>query len=268
LFSGFPSLRLIAFVLMMAAVPALGGELRVCADPDNLPFSNSDGAGFENKIATVVAAELGDTLTYVWWPQRRGQITEALDGGLCDLIPGIGRVDGVLLTYPPYYRSSYAFVTRSGERPISSFDDAALRSERVGVQLIGDDGSNHSPALALARRGIIGNVRGFSIFDDRRQQTAPIMQAVARGNIDVAIAWGPIAGYYAQRSSVPLTVTPVAAQIDPPDLPMAFDVSMGLRLDEGELRKEIERALARRKGDIARILAGYGVPRLDEAASP
>jgi mxaJ protein len=268
LFSAFRSFGIA--VLMITALPATAGELRVCADPDNLPFSSSAGEGFENKIMTVVAAELGDQLSYVWWPQRGGRVTEALNGGLCDVVPGIGRVDGVLLTYPPYYRSTYAFVTRSPGRPVSSFDDATLRKDLIGVQLVGDDGANPPPAVALARRGIVDNVRGFSVFDGSASEggTSSIMAAVARGDIDVAIAWGPVAGYFARRSAVPLTVTPAAAQIDPPDLPMAFDVSMGLRLDEGPLRKDIEAAIARRKADIDGILVAYDVPRLDHMASP
>jgi mxaJ protein len=254
-------------VLIALAGPAAAGELKVCADPDNLPFSNRSGQGFENRIMSVVAAELGDQLAYVWWPQRRGQVTEALDAGVCDVIPGIGHVDGVLLTYPPYYRSSYAFVTRAAGRTIASFDDPALRTDRVGVQLIGDDGANPPPALALGRRGIVDNVRGFPIFGDATGGGAgAIVDAVAGGDLDVAIAWGPVAGYFARQSFVPLQVTPAAAPIDPPDLPMAFDVAMGLRLDEGPLRKDIEDAIGRRKADIDRILADYGVPRLDEAS--
>jgi mxaJ protein len=257
-------------MLFLVALPASAGELRVCADPDNLPYSNRQGEGFENKIITLIASELGDRLTFVWVPQRTGQITEALDTGLCDLVPGIGRVDGVLLTYPPYYRSTYAFVTPATRSPVSSLDDPALRTDRVGVQLIGNDGVNPPPAVALARRGIVDNVRGFSVFDGSAREggTSSIVAAVARGDIDVAIAWGPVAGYFARRSAVPLTVTPAAAQIDPPDLAMAFDVSMGLRLDEGPLRKDIEAAIARRKADIDGILIAYDVPRLDHMASP
>lgn len=264
--SVFRSLSFGVAVVVMASSPIAAAQLTVCADPDNLPFSNRNGTGFENKIVALVAAELGDTLRYVWWPQRRGQVAEALNTGLCDLIPGIGHVDGVLLTYPPYYRSTYAFVTRAGDTPISSFDDAALRSDRVGVQLIGDDGANPPPAVALARRSIIANVRGYSVLEEGTN--ASIIDAVARGSIDVAIVWGPVAGYFAQQSSTPLTVTPASSQIDPPDLPMAFDVSMGLRLDGGVLRKDVEQAIASRKVDIDRILANYGVPRLDKASFP
>jgi len=184
-------------IAVFTVTAAAAGEFKVCADPDNLPFSNRSEQGFENKIMRLVAADLEDRLVYVWWPQRRGQIDTALNGGICDVIPGVGRVDGLLLTYPPYYRSSYAFITRSTERPVSSFDDPALRKDRLGVQLIGDDGGNPPPAVALARRGVVDNVRGFPVFAEQSSGgDVPIVQAVADGDIDVAIAWGPLAGYF------------------------------------------------------------------------
>jgi len=204
----------------------------------------------------------------VWWAQRRGLVTAALDEGICDIIPGIGSVNGVLLTFPPYYRSSYAFVTRAGVAAINSFDDPKLRTLRVGVQLAGGDGANPPPSAALARRSIIDNVRGYSVFGDYAQANPParVIDAVAKGEVDVAIAWGPTAAYFAAREPAPLTVTPVANEFDMPNLPMAFDISMGLRLDEGALRKDVEGALERRRREIDAVLRDYDVPRLDEAS--
>jgi mxaJ protein len=208
---------LVAPVLIALCIaPAAADELRVCADPNNLPFSNAQGQGFENRIMEIVANELGDTLSYVWWAQRRGVVANALDEGLCDIIAGMGDVDGVLLTYPPYYRSSYAFVTRAGAPPIASFDDPALSRLRVGVQLVGEDGVNTPPAAALSRRGIVTNVRGFSVLGDYSEPNPParIIDAVADGTIDVAVAWGPLAGYFAAREPTALVVTPVDAEFD------------------------------------------------------
>jgi mxaJ protein len=257
------TLALLMISLPMGAVAA--DELKVCADPNNLPFSNQAQEGFENKIMSVVAAELDVTLAYVWWPQRRGVIIEALDTGLCDILPGVADLTGVLLTYPPYYRSTYAFVVPSGEPRFESLDDPRLRALRVGVELVGDDGMNTPPAVALAQRGIVSNVRGYSVLGDYADPNPParIIDAVARGDIHVAIAWGPLAGYFAQREPTPLVVTPIGAEFDTPDLPMAFNISMALRLDEGALRKRVEDALARRKVEIDKILRDFGVPRLD-----
>jgi mxaJ protein len=177
-------------------------------------------------------------------------------------------VRGVLLTYPPYYRSSYVFVTRGKAPPISSFDDPRLRQLRIGVQLVGDDGANPPPAVALSRRGIIDNVRGYSVLGDYSEPNPParIIDALATGDIDVAVAWGPTASYFANRQPVPLTVTLPVEQFDMPQLPMAFDVSMALRLDEGQLRKDIEAALTRHKAEIDAVLRDYDVPRLDPRA--
>src|SRR3954471_14360149 len=138
--------------LCLSAFPGVtsAAALKVCADPNNLPFSSEQRQGFENRIIELVARDLGDTVDYVWRAQRRGLVTAALDEGICDIIPGIGSVNGVLLTYPPYYRSSYAFVTRAGTAAISSFDDPRLRKLRVGVQLVGDDGANPPPSVALS----------------------------------------------------------------------------------------------------------------------
>ncbi|MGN6489865.1 MAG: quinoprotein dehydrogenase-associated putative ABC transporter substrate-binding protein [Devosia sp.] len=260
--SAFPiSLALLAALTS----PLAAGELKVCADPNNMPFSNQAGEGFENRIARVIADDLGYKLTYVWWAQRRGYIGEALDTGLCDLIPGIASIEGVLLTYPPYYRSSYVTVSRLETPAVVSFDDPALRTLIVGVEVVGDDGASTPPAAALARRGMTDNVRGFSVFGDYRQPSPParIIDAVASGEIDVAFAWGPMAGWFARQHG--LRVTPLEASADG-DQPMAFDISMALRLDEGPLRKRVEAALDRNRVQVDRILSDYAVPRLDGAA--
>jgi mxaJ protein len=256
-----------AFLAALGCMTAEAREIRVCADPNNMPFSNDKEQGFENRLARLVADEIGAELTYVWWAQRRGLITNALNAGLCDLIPGTASIDGVLLTYPPYYRSSYVFVLPASAPDIHSLDDPRLRTLAVGVELVGDDGANTPPAMALADRGITENVHGFSILGDYSQPDPParIIDAVAHGTVDVALAWGPMAGYFAAHAATPLKIVPVAEQFDISGLPMAFDISMALRLDEGELRMQIEDALQRRMADIDRILAGYDVPRLDIA---
>jgi mxaJ protein len=262
-------LRGLIWLLALTAV-AEARDLRVCADPNNLPFSNDRQEGFENKIVATVADELHFGLEYVWWAQRRGMVTEALDTGLCDLVPGVAEIEGILLAYPAYYRSSYVFVAAKNAPFIDSLDDPRLKNLRVGVQLIGDDGANTPPAVALAERGIVWNVRGYSLFDDYRQPNPParIVTAVATGELDVAIVWGPVAGYFARHQTVPLRVTPVAEPFGDLDLPMAFDIHMGLRLDDGALRQQIEDALRLRRSDINTILAEYGVPRLDLVGEP
>lgn len=253
----------LAALLACGQAPVPQRELRVCADPNNLPFSNEAREGFENRLVDILGEELHARVTYVWHAQRRGNVRETLNEGLCDLIPGVGATLEMLATSRPYYRSTYVAVTRAGAGPeIASFDDPRLRDLRIGVQMVGDDFSNTPPAHALTRRGIVGNVRGYMIYGDY-EDPAPqddIVAAVASGEIDVAFVWGPVAGYFASRASVPLRVTPVAPRFDGPQLPMVYDVSVGVRRADTALREEIDGALERRRADIASLLARYGVP--------
>ena len=254
---------LIAALLLAAPADAPPRALRVCADPNNMPFSNEAGEGLENKLVALVAEELGAEVSYTWWAQRRGNVRETLNAGLCDVIPGIGSSLEMLGTGRPYYRSTYVAVTRAGEPPVASFDDPRLRQLKVGVQLIGDDFSNTPPAHALARRGIVDNVRGYMVYGDHGapDPQAGIVRAVAEREIDVAFVWGPVAGWFAKDA--PLTLTPVAPRFDGPQLPMIFDVSMGTRKADRALREEIDAALLKRQAEVRALLARYSVPVIE-----
>lgn len=239
--------------------------LRVCADPNNLPFTNRAGEGFENELAVLVARELDADVEYTWWAQRRGFVRNTLRAGSCDVIMGMPSSMELALTTRPYYRSSYVFVTpRDGAAVPASLDDSLLRRVTVGVQVIGDDYSNSPPAHALARRGIVGNVRGYSVYGDYAQPNPPaeIVRAVADGEVDVAVVWGPLAGYFAGRQARALRLSPVSPQIDLPFLPMVFDISMGVRREDVLLREELDGVIERRAAEIEALLDRYGVPRL------
>jgi mxaJ protein len=240
--------------------------LRVCADPNNLPFSNERGEGFENKLAELLAQDLGDRVEYTWWAQRRGFFRNTLRAGTCDIVIGVPAGFEMAATTKPYYRSTYVFLSRRGRHfNVTSFDDPLLKKLRIGVQIIGDDYSNAPPAHALTRRNIVENVRGFTVYGDYSKHDPParIVDAVASGDIDLAIVWGPLAGYFAKQSRVPLEVVPVSPQIDQPFLPFVFDISMGVRRDDQELKDQVEQFMERRRGDIDRILEDYRVPRVD-----
>jgi mxaJ protein len=247
-----------------ARAAVAGREIRVCSDPNNLPFSNQRQEGFENRIAELVARDLDAKLTYVWWAQRRGFVRNTLNQGECDVLIGVPSSFERTSTTTPYYRSTYVFVTRRDRHlRIASFDDPALRHLRIGVQMVGDDFINTPPAHALSKRHIISNVRGYSVYGDYRQPNPParIIDAVARDDVDVAVAWGPLAGYFAQREPVPIEITPVSPQIDLPFLPFVFDISMGVRRGNDALKEELNTVIQRRKPEIDRILDQYGVPR-------
>ena len=237
--------------------------LRVCADPNNLPFSNRKGEGLENKLAELIARDLGATVEYTWWPQRRGFVRNTLRAGKCDVMPGVPGSYELVLATRPYYRSTYVFVSRADRnlRP-ASFDDPVLKGLTIGITLVGDEGGNAPPAHALAKRGIVDNVRGYSIYGDYREPNPPaaVMDAVAKGEVDLAVVWGPLAGWYAQRARTPLVLTPVKPQIDTPFLPFVYDIAVGVRRDDQALRNEIDDVLVRRRAEIARMLAEFGVP--------
>ena len=250
--------------------PPPGRVLRFCADPNNLPFSNERGEGFENALAEIAARELGARLEYTWWAQRRGFVRSTLRANSCDVIAGIPSTLELVTPTRPYYRSTYVFVTRAdrGLR-VTSLDDDVLRRVRVGVQIIGDDYANAPPAEALGNRGIVHNVRGYSVYGDYADTipTAPIMRAVIDGDIDIGIVWGPLAGFVARSSPVPLTLTPVLPEIDLPFLPFVYDVSMGVRHGDLALRDSLNAVLVRRRGEIDSLLAAFGVPRADRPAA-
>jgi mxaJ protein len=240
------------------------GVLRVCADPNNLPFSNERGEGFENKLAELLAQDLNEKLEYTWWAQRRGFFRNTLRAGACDVVLGVPASFELAATTAPYYRSTYVFVYRRGRGlNVRSFDDAALRKVKVGVQLVGDDGANTPPAHALTARGVIDNVRGYTLYGDYREPNPParIVEAVAKGEVDVAVAWGPLAGYFAPRQRVALEVVPVSPQFDLPFLPFVYDISMGVRRGDAELLARLDGFIERRRPEIERLLDAYGVPR-------
>jgi mxaJ protein len=245
--------------------------LRVCADPNNLPYSNRAEEGFENRIASLLAADRHARVVYTWWAQRRGYVRNTLKAGECDVLIGVPTSFELALTTRPYYRSTYVFVARRDRHlHLASLDDPRLRRMRIAVQMVGDDFANTPPAHALSTRGMTRNVVGYPVYGDyaRPHPLSGIVEAVERGDVDAAIAWGPPAAYFARSSAVPLDLTPVTPQIDLPFLPFVFDMSMGVRRSDKALRDELDDFLVRRKTDIDAILAKYAVPRVDAGEEP
>jgi mxaJ protein len=237
--------------------------LRVCADPNNLPFSNRLAEGFENRIADVLARDMGARVEYTWFAQRRGFIRNTLDAELCDVVMGVPSSLDSVETTRPYYQSTYVFVTRvEDNRLLSSLDDPALKSMRIGIHVVGDDYANPPPAHALGRRNIIANVSGYSIYGDYAQPNPParLVEAVAERSIDLAIIWGPFGGFFGSRQPTALRVVPVTPGFDPPDLPFVFAISLAVRKGRHALLHELQDILDERKSEIDGILSDYKVP--------
>lgn len=257
LISGF----VVAMILFPLVWPAWGGHvnpLRVCGDPNNLPFSNKQSEGFENKIAEVIAKELRTELTYFWWPHQMGLVRRALKPGFCDVMISIPQGWDRVLWTKPYYRSAYAIVYRKDRGlQISSLDDPILKRLKIGVHI------NTPPMEALANRGITANVTGYDLyFDPMTERPDKIFRDLLAGQIDVVIDWGPMVGYFAKRvnGSTPLEV--VLLQSGEIGSPFTFEFSMGVKEGNAALKAELEQAISSRHDEIGKILEEYGVPLL------
>jgi mxaJ protein len=252
----------VLLLVLVSPVSAAETQLRVCSDPNNLPFSNQAGEGFENALAEIIAEEMNAQVTYTWWAQRRGFIRNTLDAGTCDLVMGVPADFELVETTRPYYRSTYVFVYAPdiGE-PVRSIQDPRLRNLKVGVHLTGDDGSNPPPVHALGQMGIVDNVMGFMIYGDYREPNPParLIDAVASGDIDVAAAWGPTGGYFARRAKPPLELQPITDTAFAA-VPFSFSIAMGVRNGDVAFRDEIQAAIDRRQVDIKEVLLDYDVP--------
>jgi mxaJ protein len=265
------SLSRVAAIALLLIVTACGGvsrrepALAVCADPNNLPFSNAKLEGFENKLADLIARDLGKAVTYTWLPQRRGFVRNTLKAHRCDVIMGVPASFQLARPTEAYYRSTYVFVYRKDRHlHLHSFDDPRLKHWRIGVHVIGDDYDNVPPATALAKRHLVRNVVGYSIYGDYSQPNPParLIDAVVNREVDVAVAWGPLAGYFARRAKVPLEVVPVSPQIDLPFLPFVFDIAMAVRRGDDSLRARLDAIIEHRQSEIQKLLQDYGVPLL------
>ena len=234
-------------------------HLTVCGDPNNLPFSNSNLEGFENRIARLLADELGRPLHYRWWPQTIGFVRNTLRLRMCDLVMGITSVNELVQNTNPYYRSVYSLVYRSDMQPaVTSLSDPTLKSLRLGVV------AGTPPATLITQYGLMERARPYRRTVDTRHES-PAMEAVrdvAKGELDVAVVWGPVAGYAASRETTPLTIVPLPAQID--QVPLAFNVSMGIRHREKQWKRDLNALVERLQPQINAVLADYGVPLLDQ----
>jgi mxaJ protein len=252
----FLKVGLVAIILVLPSMAL--PTLTVCADPDNLPYSNRARAGYENRIAQLLADSIHRKLIYRWARMDRGFVREFLNRGACDVLIQVPTAFAPVLATKPFYESTYVFVTRqSRELKITSFDDPVLHRLKIGVQMMGDDYA--TPGIALTRRGLAQNIVGFRSSGNESQE---IIQAVSSGRIDLAIVWGPLAGYYSRSAARQLSIAPVPA-FDPPGLPFRYELSMAVRKGNDSLRKELDAFLVARKATIDRILRSYAIPIID-----
>ena len=234
--------------------------LRVCADPDNMPFSNEKGEGFENKLAELMAERLGDTLEYTWFTENTGYVPNTVGEGACDLVMGYAQGTGLIEDTNPYYHTSYVLITRTDDealKGVETLSDPRLKRKRIGLF------ARTPPASILAMHGLTADAKPFeSLTGESQTKAAEAMIAeIASGELDAGLLWGPVGGYYAQRAEVPLTVTPLVKESAGPTT--FYGITMGVRPDEPTFKHEINKVLADNQHDINVILQGYNVPLLD-----
>ena len=253
-----------ALLLTLTPLAAQAGMLRVCSDPNNLPFSNRAGQGFENKIVNLIARDLGDHVEYTFAAQHETFIKHTLDAHKCDVLMGVPAGMGEVDETRPYYASTYVFVYRKeGSFQLTSLKDPRLHKLKIGVHLI--DGGDAPPELALGQEGIVDNVSGFMIYGDYAKPNPParLIEAVEKRNIDVAAVWGPLGGYFAKHSPVALNVVPMTdtAQFKP--LVFRYAIAMGVRKGDSALRDQLDGVIEREQSAIRSILESYGVPLVE-----
>jgi len=242
--------------------------LRVCADPNNLPFSNQAQQGFENRLAELLARDLGLNVTYSWWSMRKGFVRNALNEHVCDVLMSMPSDSDMVEVTRPYYRSTYVFVSRKDrDLAIRSLNDPQLAKLKIGVHLVGNDFA--PPAHVLAARGITGNVVPFLLYGPYGEVNPPskLIYAVADGDVDLAIVWGPFAGYFAQKAAVPLEIV----QVSPEGwrtLPFTFSIALAVRKGDDALRAELDGALQHQCSAIEALLNQYGVPQVSGGRLP
>jgi mxaJ protein len=241
------------------------GVLRVCADPDNMPFSNEKGEGFENKLATLIADELGDRLAYSWFSESTGYVPNTMGSDACDLVMGYAQGTGLIDDTNPYYYTSYVLIYRQGDQSLAGVErlsDPRLKGKKIGLF------ARTPPASLIAMYGLAGNAKPSEINADESLSKAAqkMLAEIGSGKLDVGILWGPVGGYYAEQSPVPLKLVPLAKESAGPST--VYPITMGVRPNEPQWKHTINKVLAENQAGIYAILEGYNVPVLDENGNP
>lgn len=267
------SAGLILTLALTATVPASAQQkpavvsedaFRVCGDPANLPYSNQDEQGFENKIASLIAEEVKLPLRYFWMPQGPGFVRNTLGTKLCDVIVGYASGADAVQNTNAYYKSAFVLVTKK-DGPLAGVEtlsDPRLKGKRIGV-VAGTPAGDY-----MLRHGLMEKARPYPLIVDRRYESPSelMIKDVASGEVDAAILWGPNGGYFAKKSGVPLAVVPLVKEKDGP--PMSFRITFGIRVGEIEWKRRLNEIIAKKQGQIDQILLDYGIPILNDDDTP
>ena len=235
--------------------------LRVCADPNNMPFSDEAGEGFEQKVAEFLAPKLGrKSVSYSFFPQVTGFVRMTLGSNLCDVIMSYPQGDELVQNTNAYYRTAYALVVPKGGdlAKVQVLEDPALKGKKIGIV------AGTPPATYLARAGLIGRAKPYQLMVDTRVDNSAkaMIDDLGKGVIDAAVLWGPMAGYYAKQSGKDYAVIPLTHEGKGPA--MAFRITMGTRPSDQNWKRLLNKAIAENQTQIDNILLSFGIPLLDE----
>jgi mxaJ protein len=256
MFSRFLRLLFLLLPCMQTLVASGCTPLRVCADPDNLPFSNRSGGGFDQLVVVLIAHDLDRTPVFVWARSRRGFLREQFNKDACDVLLGVPSAMRSVATTIPYYTSSYVFVSLAQRHlEVTSFTDSALKGQRIGLQILEEDLA--PPSLPLIHEGYAGQLIGFESFG---KQEGDVIKAVADGRVGVAVVWGPVAEYFSQQSKMPLTISPVRPNYRFAGIPFTYAISFGVHKRDTDLLSQLNASITRRRPQIQGVLAAYNVP--------
>jgi len=236
--------------------------LRVCADPNNLPFSNDKGEGFENKLAEMFAAKLGKRIAYTFFPQATGFVRVTLGSHRCDVIMGYPQGDDLVQNTNPYYQTAYAFMTKA-DSPLTGVDtlsDPRLKDRRLGIV------AGTPPSTYLVNEGLMAKAKPYPLVIDTRvdSSSAAMANDIATGAVDAGVLWGPMAGYYAAQAKPPMHVTLLLKETGGPR--MVYRITMGVRPSDQNWKRELNRLIAENQPAINKLLLDFGVPILDSRA--
>lgn len=252
---------LVAVVSAQGAEPTSAAFLRVCADPDNMPFSDAKGEGFENKLAELIAGKLDARLEYSWFPEATGYVPNTMGRDACDLVMGYAQGTGLIEDTNPYYYTSYVLIYRADDGSLTGVDslsDPRLKDKAIGYF------ARTPPASILALHGLVGSSKPFEVHaDDSASQAAiEMIGQIASGKLDAGLLWGPVGGYYAERAEMPLKLVPLVKEKAGPTT--IYGITMGVRPNEPQWKHTINKLIADNQGEINVIMEGYSVPLLDE----
>jgi quinoprotein dehydrogenase-associated probable ABC transporter substrate-binding protein len=237
---------------------------RACGDPRNLPFSNEKGEGFENKLAELFAAKLGKKLSYSYFPQATGFVRMTLGSYRCDVIIGFPQGDDQAQLTIPYYRTTYALVFKpgSGLDDVTTISDPKLKDKRIGIV------AKTPPSTSMAMNGLLTHAKSYPLFIDTRADSSAqaMIDDLVKGDIDVGILWGPMAGYYAKQATPPLTVVPLLKETTRSQ--MTYRIGMAVRPADQEWKRTLNRLITENQAEINKLLISYNIPILDESNVP